>query len=100
MVIRYKAEMTLINSTSSSSLAVAEGGKILKRGEKEISCSGTSYLPTPKQFMFSGTDNGMVNLKATTLFSLQRFSYHLELLNHYPTLSEANSENTTPSFDN
>ncbi|KAI9354243.1 hypothetical protein BD770DRAFT_136516 [Pilaira anomala] len=42
----------------------------------------------PKQFKFSGTDNELVNMTATALFSRERFKFHLKLHNYYSVLND------------
>lgn len=48
-----------------------------------------SLLNPEKGFIFSGTDNGIINMSATTVFDLNRYKFHLNLYNRYQVLQEA-----------
>ncbi|KAI9486866.1 MAG: hypothetical protein EXX96DRAFT_627394, partial [Benjaminiella poitrasii] len=43
-------------------------------------------------FVFSGTDNGLVNLAATVTFNIGRYKFHLSLCNKFQVLEEKNDD--------
>lgn len=49
-------------------------------------------IKEPTDFVFSGTDNGLVNMSTTTPLTLDRFKFHLKLYNRYQVLSEESSQ--------
>lgn len=51
------------------------------------------HIPDPAAFVFSGTDNGLINMSTTTTFKLNRFKFYLKLYNRYQVLGDDNIEN-------
>ena len=77
---------SLRNSTTSNK--ASEKRKILSKDTLGLFKAPECDIQDPSAFVFSGTDNGLVNMSTTAAFTMERFRYHLNLYNRYQVLGE------------
>ncbi|KAI9264013.1 hypothetical protein EDC94DRAFT_606740, partial [Helicostylum pulchrum] len=79
MAIRFHRKLfsniTASNSKDDSTIRLNSKNKdVFKAGDSSV---------------FSGTDNGIVNLSATAPFTTERYKFHLNLYNQYEVLKDS-----------
>ncbi|CAO3636577.1 unnamed protein product [Mucor hiemalis] len=94
MALRFKSQIVSKEkdeSTSSSKGKDDEEGSFHELTQKTrgvYKAKECRLTESPKEFVFSGTDNGIVNMSTTTAFNLKRYKFHLNLYNRYQLLRE------------
>ncbi|CAO3646917.1 unnamed protein product [Mucor hiemalis] len=94
MALRFKSQIVSKEkdeSTSSSKGKDDEEGSFHELTQKTrgvYKANECRLTESPKEFVFSGTDNGIVNMSTTTAFNLKRYKFHLNLYNRYQLLRE------------
>ncbi|CEG75072.1 hypothetical protein RMATCC62417_10178 [Rhizopus microsporus] len=83
MATRYNAKQPKAKDPSLSDRTV------IKKDEKGLSNAETRELTIPNDFLFAGTDNGLVKMTTSVPLSLQRAKFHLKLYNYYAALENA-----------
>ena len=76
----------LRNSTTSNK--ASEKRKIISKDTLGLFKAPECDIQDPSAFVFSGTDNGLVNMSTTAAFTMERFRFHLNLYNRYQVLGE------------
>jgi hypothetical protein len=74
--------------SSTTSTKEPEKRKILSKDTLGLFKAHECDIQDPSAFVFSGTDNGLVNMSTTAAFSPERFKFHLNLYNRYQVLGE------------
>ncbi|KAG1584000.1 hypothetical protein G6F48_008166 [Rhizopus delemar] len=86
MAIRHNSRIHTVDTASTLPTTKKE----LKKDSRGLVHSEACVLRDFEDFTFCGTDNGLVNMTADVPFSLNRFSFHLKLHNHYSVLDDDN----------
>lgn len=85
MAIRFKDKILAIDSDLTPN---TRANKVLIPGQQGINRSQECTLKEPSKFVYSGTDNGLVNLTTSVPLSLDRFAFHIKLYNFYEVLQD------------
>ncbi|CEG79134.1 hypothetical protein RMATCC62417_13635 [Rhizopus microsporus] len=80
MANRYHAKLPKVKEPSLNNQTA------IKKDEKGLSNAEACELTTPNDFLFAGTDNGVVKMTTSVPLSLPRAKFHLKLYNHCATL--------------
>lgn len=88
MAMRYKIQIAKNQKDTSTSSKEDTFSKLTSETRGVFKANKCRLEKPLEDFVFSGTDNGIINMSTTTRFTSDRFKFHLKLYNRYQVLKE------------